>query len=55
MSLYRLDTSIRVDGSHSRAIADIVDQAHQLRSDAEERARHHGRALAGAEAVGTAA
>src|SRR5690348_11006162 len=26
MSLYRLDTSIRVEGSHSRAIADIVEQ-----------------------------
>jgi FMN-dependent NADH-azoreductase len=26
MSLYRLDASIRVDGSHSRAIADIVEQ-----------------------------
>jgi hypothetical protein len=26
MSLYRLDTSIRVQGSHSRAIADIVKQ-----------------------------
>jgi hypothetical protein len=26
MSLYRLDTSIRVQGSHSRAIADIVEQ-----------------------------
>jgi FMN-dependent NADH-azoreductase len=26
MSLYRLDASIRVEGSHSRAIADIVEQ-----------------------------
>jgi FMN-dependent NADH-azoreductase len=26
MSLFRLDASIRVDGSHSRAIADIVEQ-----------------------------
>ena len=26
MSLYRLDASIRVEGSHSRAIADIVQQ-----------------------------
>ena len=26
MTLYRLDASIRVDGSHSRAIADIVEQ-----------------------------
>ncbi len=26
MSLYRLDASIRVDGSHSREIADIVEQ-----------------------------
>jgi FMN-dependent NADH-azoreductase len=26
MSLYRLDASIRVEGSHSREIADIVEQ-----------------------------
>jgi len=26
MYLYRLDASIRVEGSHSRAIADIVEQ-----------------------------
>jgi FMN-dependent NADH-azoreductase len=26
MSLYRLDASIRVEGSHSRAMADIVEQ-----------------------------
>jgi FMN-dependent NADH-azoreductase len=26
MSLFRLDASIRVEGSHSRAIADIVEQ-----------------------------
>ncbi len=26
MSLYRLDASFRVDGSHSRAIADLVEQ-----------------------------
>ena len=26
MSLYRLDASIRVEGSHSRDIADIVEQ-----------------------------
>ena len=26
MSLYRLDASIRVEGSNSRAIADIVEQ-----------------------------
>ena len=26
MSLYRLDASIRVEGSHSRAIGDIVEQ-----------------------------
>ena len=34
MSLFRLDASIRVDGSHSRAIADIVEQ--------EWRAAHPG-------------
>ena len=34
MSLYRLDASIRVEGSHSRAIADIVEQ--------EWRAAHPG-------------
>ena len=27
MSLYRLDASIRVEGSHSRAIANIVEEA----------------------------
>ncbi len=37
MSLYRLDASIRVEGSHSRAIADIVEQA-----------RRHGRELGAA-------
>ena len=26
MSLFRLDASIRVEGSHSREIADIVEQ-----------------------------
>jgi FMN-dependent NADH-azoreductase len=26
MSLFRLDASIRLEGSHSRAIADIVEQ-----------------------------
>src|ERR1039458_8513192 len=26
MTLFRLDASIRVDGSHSRALADIVEQ-----------------------------
>jgi len=26
-ALYRLDASIRVDGSHSRAVADIVDNS----------------------------
>jgi FMN-dependent NADH-azoreductase len=34
MSLFRLDASIRVDGSHSRALADIVEQ--------EWRAAHPG-------------
>ena len=36
MSLFRLDASIRVEGSHSRAIADIVEQewrnAHRRRA-----------------------
>jgi FMN-dependent NADH-azoreductase len=26
MSLYRLDASIRVEGAHSRAVADLVEQ-----------------------------
>jgi FMN-dependent NADH-azoreductase len=37
------------------ALDQFKELAHQLRSDAEEQARHHGRALAGAEAVGAAA
>ena len=50
MSLYRLDASIRVEGSHSRAIADIVEQewrnAHPgERREAEGQARRHGREL----------
>jgi hypothetical protein len=55
ISLYRLDASIRVEGSHSRAIADIVDRftdlARQLRQEAEEQARHHGRELGAAVAI----
>jgi FMN-dependent NADH-azoreductase len=39
MSLYRLDASIRVEGSHSRAIADIVEQ--------EWRNAHPGEAVIG--------
>ena len=46
MSLFRLDASIRVKGSHSRA--------RQLRREAEVQARRHGREL-GAAAVTTAA
>ena len=77
MSLFRLDASIRVKGSHSRAIADVwhldlkvvqaeftnvgvnpalnrfQDLARQLRLEAEEQARRHGREL-GAAAVTTA-
>jgi hypothetical protein len=45
MSLFRLDASIRVEGSHSRAIADL---ARQLRQDAEEQARRRGRELGAA-------
>ena len=41
MSLYRLDASIRVDGSHSRAIADIVEQEWRNAHPAEPIIRRH--------------
>ena len=51
MSLYRLDASIRVEGSHSRALDRFTDLAHQLREEAEEQARRHGRELGTAVAI----
>jgi FMN-dependent NADH-azoreductase len=43
MSLYRLDASIRVEGSHSRAIADIVEQEwRNTHPDAPITRRHIG-------------
>jgi FMN-dependent NADH-azoreductase len=43
MSLFRLDASIRVDGSHSREIADIVEQEWRAaHPDAPVVARHVG-------------
>jgi FMN-dependent NADH-azoreductase len=41
MSLYRLDASIRVEGSHSRAIADIVEQEWQNARPGEPIIRRH--------------
>ncbi|HZC54129.1 MAG TPA: NAD(P)H-dependent oxidoreductase [Mycobacterium sp.] len=41
MSLYRLDASIRVDGSHSRAIADIAEQGWRNAHPAEPIIRRH--------------
>jgi len=41
MSLYRLDASIRVEGSHSRAIADIVEQEWRSAHPAELVVRRH--------------
>ena len=41
MSLYRLDASIRVEGSHSRAIADIVEQEWRSAHRAEPVIRRH--------------
>ena len=41
MSLYRLDTSIRVQGSHSRAIADIVEQEWRRARPGDPVIRHH--------------
>src|ERR1700730_3427284 len=41
MSLYRLDASIRVEGSHSRAIADIVEQEWRNAHPGEPVSRRH--------------
>ena len=41
MSLYRLDASIRVEGSHSRAIADIVEQEWRNAHPGESVVRRH--------------
>ncbi len=41
MSLYRLDASIRVEGSHSRAIADIVEQEWRNARPGEPVIRRH--------------
>lgn len=41
MSLYRLDASIRVEGSHSRAIADIVEQEWRHANPGEPVIRRH--------------
>jgi FMN-dependent NADH-azoreductase len=41
MSLYRLDASIRVEGSHSRAIADIVEQEWRNAHPDEHIVRRH--------------
>jgi FMN-dependent NADH-azoreductase len=41
MSLYRLDASIRVEGSHSRAIADIVEQEWRNARPGESVIRRH--------------
>ncbi|HEY2272825.1 MAG TPA: NAD(P)H-dependent oxidoreductase [Jatrophihabitantaceae bacterium] len=60
MSLFRLDASIRVEGSHSRAIADIVEQEwHTSHPNSPVHRRHVGTepvpATAWATAVGAAA
>lgn len=41
MSLFRLDASIRVEGSHSRAIADIVEQEWRSTHPGEAVVRRH--------------
>ena len=41
MSLFRLDASIRVEGSHSRAIADIVEQEWRNARPGESVIRRH--------------
>ena len=41
MSLYRLDASIRVEGSNSRAIADIVEQEWRNAHPSEDVVRRH--------------
>jgi FMN-dependent NADH-azoreductase len=41
MSLFRLDASIRVEGSHSRAIAGIVEQEWRNAHPGESVIRRH--------------
>jgi FMN-dependent NADH-azoreductase len=41
MALYRLDASIRVEGSHSRALADIVEQEWTARHPEDSVIRRH--------------
>jgi FMN-dependent NADH-azoreductase len=41
MTLFRLDASIRTEGSHSREIADLVEQEWQTHSPATEVVRRH--------------
>jgi FMN-dependent NADH-azoreductase len=41
MSLYRLDASIRVEGSHSRAVADLVEQEWRNARPGEPVVRRH--------------
>src|SRR5215217_5429636 len=56
MSLFRLDASIRVEGSHSREIADIVEQEwRSTHPTAEVATRHIGLDPIPATAWGTAA
>lgn len=56
MSLFRLDASIRIDGSHSRTIADIVEaEWRDANPDAEVTRRHIGTEPLPADAWGTAA
>lgn len=56
MSLFRLDASIRVDGSHSREIADIVEREWQAgHPDADIVRRHVGTEPIPATTWGTAA
>lgn len=49
MTLHRLDASIRVEGSHSRAIADIVEQ--EWRVAHPQRGRELAAALGGVRAA----
>lgn len=41
MSLYRLDASIRIEGSHGRAIADIVEEEWRNANQGEPIIRRH--------------
>ena len=41
MTLFRLDASFRVEGSHSRAIADVVEQAWTETNPGERVVRRH--------------